>query len=110
MSHFAARARPGLSIEMQANAGAREGALERRLAVVVEPEIAEEIVNRPRAKRARVAKGQIAHRAHDLLELARRARDLGLVKGVVRSRRELVDENLVVADDEHLDRQDSLER
>ena len=80
---------------MNANSRLRERRLESRRAVL--PELAEQIEDRARPQHARVAERQIAHRANELLELTRRARDFGLVKRVVRTRRELVDEQRSVA-------------
>src|SRR6516164_331309 len=94
---------------MQANARPREGTLEWRRAVVLEPELAEQVVNRTGSQRTRVAERQVAHRAHDLLELARRARYFGFMEGVVRSRRQFVHEKHIVVEHEHLDGENSLQ-
>src|SRR5262249_9226738 len=106
--HLAAGARATLAIEMQANARLRQCGLERRRPVL--PELAEQIEDRARPEHGRVAKRQVAHGANDLLELARRARDFGLVIRVVRPRRKLVDEERPVREQEHLDRENALER
>src|SRR5476649_513832 len=92
---------------MQANARVREGRFEMWRAAV--PQIAEQIEDRAGPEHARVSEGQVAHRAHELLELARRAGDLGLVKGVVGARRELVHEQAPIAEQEQLDGEDALE-
>src|SRR5262245_29982443 len=94
---------------MKADAGSREGALEWRRPVVLEPEVAKQVVDRAGAQRSRVAEGEIAHGAHDLLELAGRARHLGLVKRVVWARSKLIDEQLVIVEYEHLDGEDAFE-
>src|SRR5512146_95758 len=109
MAHLAPDTRPGLAVKMQSYAWPRERRLEAGWAVVSQPQVAEEIVDRARAERARLSQRQVAHRADELLELARRAGDLGLVKRVVRTRRQLVDEQAVVAEEKQLDGENALQ-
>ncbi len=68
VAHLASRPRPRLPIEMKSDAGSREGALERRRSVMLEPEIAEQVVNRAGAQTP------ACRRAEDRTPRARSAR------------------------------------
>src|SRR5207244_10359970 len=79
----------------------------RRAAVV--PQVAEQIHDGRGAHDAHVAEGQITDGADKLLELTGNARALAGVKGVVGSRRKLVDNEVARAREEQLDGDQSLE-
>src|SRR5512138_1918080 len=87
MAHLTARSGAGLSIEMQAHAGSGERRFKGWLRTL-DPEVAKEIHDRSGSQHRWIAEGKIANGADELLELTRRAGDLGLVKGVVGTRRE----------------------
>ena len=76
------------------------------------PEVAEQVRHRRRAQQLGRAERQAADGAQLLLELAGDAGVEGEVAGVVRARRQLVDEQLAVAREEELDAQhaDDVER
>src|SRR5690349_20646346 len=88
VAHFTSGTGGFLSIEVETNPRLAQHALERRISVL--PEIAEEVDDRCGAKDGGVAERKVADRSNELLELARRTRCFGLVKGVVRSRSQLV--------------------
>src|SRR5688572_3048245 len=95
MAHLPSRSGLALAVEMQLHARQLEGALEGRIDPVA-PELAEEIRDRRRTHDFGRAERQVAHGAHELLELARDAGRLARVIAVVRSGRELVDQQTTV--------------
>jgi hypothetical protein len=96
VSHLSSGTRSAFSVEVEPYARHGEHALERRFAVC--PQLAKQIENRAWPSDARVTEGKIAGSANELLELACRAGDFRLVKGIVRPRRELVDEKRSIAE------------
>src|SRR3954452_6082852 len=107
MSHLAASPRAALAIEMNANAGMRQHRVESRRSAF--PELAEQVEDRAGPQRRRVSEGQVADGSHQLFELARGAGDFRLVKRIVRPRRQLVHQYAAVAQQKHLDGQNTLE-
>ena len=103
---FRPRRASRLAVQMQLHVVEAGGGRPVRLAV--RPELAEQIGHRRRGRQQlRGSQRQRADRAHLLLELAR---DRGVerqVAGVVRPRRDLVDEQFAVGVDEELDAQDA---
>src|SRR4051812_39951861 len=92
---------------MKTNAGLPKNALEARC--TTSPQIAKKVHDGRGAYYAGVAERLIADRADELLELAGRAADLRLVKRVMRTRSELVDQQPLIAGDEHLDGEQTLD-
>ena len=76
-------------IQVQADLGNSQGPLELRFAL--KPKVTQQIRNRCRTHDPHVAQGEIAHRAHRLLELAGHTTALAGVIAVVRPRRQLID-------------------
>ena len=103
VAHLPARPRAALAVEMEAHATHRKRALPRGLPI--RPDIAQQVVNGARNGDVRRAERQAAYRPDELLELTRQARALGLVEGVVRTRRELIDDNTPLARQEKLHRE-----
>ena len=92
---------------MQPHTRVRESGVERRRSI--SPEFAEQVENGAGPNNARVAEWKIAHRAHELLELARGAGDFGFMERVVRPRSELIHQQSIVAEQEQLHRHEALE-
>src|SRR5689334_21981154 len=109
MAHLAARASAALPVEEQTCPGYTQRRREVGCAVAL-PQVSEQIHDRGGTRRLSDAEGQVAHRTHELLELARGAGQLGGVIRVVWTRRELVHEQSSVAREEHLHGEDPLER
>src|SRR5262245_45680748 len=98
MAHLPAGARLTLAVEMQLHV--REPARGRPVRFTVDPQITEQIRHGRRLEKLSRSERQAADRTHLLLELTR---DRGVEREmarVVRTRRELVDEQLVVCCDE----------
>src|SRR5947209_7353387 len=94
-----------LAVEVQLDRGERESGAPVRLALV--PEVAEQVRHRRGAQQLGRAERQAADGPELLLELARRARVKGEVAGIVRARREFVDEQAAFAREEKLDAHDA---
>ena len=94
VAHLAAWPRLGLAVEVQLDVWER--AQRGPVGLARRPQVAQQVHHRRRRELARRAERQAAHRAHLLLELAGHARVEREVTGVVRPRRELVDQQAVV--------------
>ena len=108
VTHFAARPRFVLAVEMKMNAFCSECG--RPVWLTVAPDIPQQVRHRGRSKNFGGAERQAANRPDVLFELARRAALDGLMPGVVRSRSQLIDQQFPVALEKHFDCQDADER
>src|SRR2546421_9072374 len=103
MTHLSPWSRMMLRVKMQTNAADAES--RRPVWFAVFPDIAQQIRHGSRTNQIRRAQRQSANGAHMLLELARRASFDRPMPRIVRTRRELVHQQLAIALHEHLDRE-----
>ena len=112
MSHFASTSRPELFVQVELYARNGKGLIEAGLSgatAFVEPDVAEQVDDGGGLNDGCVAQGKIADGPDVLLKLAGDAGAFAGMVAVVGPRRELIDEQVAVGGEEHLNGQQTFE-